>query len=225
MGNGVSDSRTENSDRSLSLLMKPIDVSINQECGCKCEINAKCEEVYSYQHDDSGVNQYEHTYTVTQVFCSEHRLTTKLQCKCILTIQHDVLVIKRRTFSTTDVHVVLGSWRGPFYESCKHVDVDSITRSLKIGTIHGSMEYKLHSTVENVCGCVFTPSRVTNTLEFSDGNWKNQATGVSYIKVDESLPNRLLNIFASHCKVIYEQTLVKEEAARMVMTSRPKRRR
>jgi len=217
--------------------MKPIDVSINQECGCKCDINAKCKEVCSYRYDDSGVNQYEHIYTVTQVFCSEHRLTTKLQCKCILTIQHGVLVIKRNTFSTTDVHIVTGSWKGPFYESCKQVDVDSIMRSLKIGTIRGSMEYELHSTVKNVCGCVFTPSRVTNTLEFSDGNWKDQTTGVSYIKVDESLPNRLLNIFASHCKVIYEQTLVKEEdarreevarrveAARMVMTSLPKRRR
>lgn len=207
--------------------MKPIVVSINQECGCKREVSAICKDVHSYSYDDSGITQYDHTYTVTQVFCSEHRLVTKLQCKCTSTIQRDVLVIKRRTFSTTDVHVVTSTWRGPFYEPCKQVDVDSIMRALKVG---GSMKYELHSTVENVCGCVFTPSGFTNTLEFSNGNWNDQTTGVSVVKVDESLPNRLLHIFASHCKEIYDQTLVsevahREEIARMVVTSLPKRRR
>lgn len=182
---------------------------------CSCVIRIKKEQVKDlppvYRYSDD-ITSYSYSYTVTRVFCEEHRLTTKLNCQCTTSLHSDTLIIKRDSqYCSIDIPLEGHSWSGlQFYRSCGAVvDVASIMRTLMNGSIYGGMEYELCSTVKNNCGCAFTPKEFKYTTETSNGVWKTgDALGV--ISFDESYPNSLLHLFARQCKSVYDQTIAKE---------------
>ncbi len=180
---------------------------ISLECGCNIRLEKKrfVDRTPIPRCEDYETSCSYH-YTVTRFFCEMHQLTTKLNCKCTTSLYSDTLTIERNSqYCHTDIPIEGRAWVGiPFFKSC--VDVDSIMRVLMKGTIYGSMKYKLHSTIENKCGCVFTPKRLDYATETKNGVWVSEdATGV--ISFDDSYPNSLLKLFASHCKQVYDQNL------------------